>query len=247
VRGLALLTIELFCLSYSCPKEMDSIPRDIQATAAREAAKEIQKYIDGKQYMHFFGDGEKAKELEHIVIQHALLGSAAAFIPVPGADVAAIVATIWAMYARINNAVGVKLDENAVQSIASAVFANVLAVLQAAALAVGIETIFKLFPGIGTAGGIATGVVANVALMYVSGMIYLKSLETLVNSGKPLTAENIKTATHQICKDTSFVKDAYQHGKDVKKDSNDVGKVVPSPPSTHPPARPIEVPPSMPS
>ncbi|MCX5958384.1 MAG: hypothetical protein NT053_00550 [Cyanobacteria bacterium] len=197
------------------------------------AAREVGKYIEGKQYMHFFGDGEKAKELEHIVIQHALLGSAAAFIPVPGADVAAMVATIWSMYARINNAVGVSLNEHALRSIASAVVANVLAVLPAAALAVGIETIFKLFPGIGTAGGIATGIVANVALMYVSGMIYLKSLEALVNSGKPLTEENIRKATQEMVKDSAFVKEAYQHGKDVSAPGN---------PMEHPTAPPCPTP-----
>ena len=208
---------------------MESTPAHLTHLAAIEAG----KYIEGKQYMHFFGDGEKAKELEHIVIQHALLGTAAAIIPVPGADVVAMVATIWAMYARINNAVGVKLNEHALRSIASAVVANVLAVLPAAALAVGIETIFKLFPGIGTAGGIATGIVANVALMYVSGMIYLKSLEALVNNGEPLTEENIRKATQEIAKNSTFVKEAYQHGKDISAPGN---------PMEHPTAPPCPTP-----
>lgn len=200
---------------------MDSLPPAVTHTAA----KEIEKYMKGEEYMHLFGDSEKAKELEHIVVQHALLGSAAAFIPVPGADVAAIVGIIWTMYARINNAVGVSLSENALQSIASAVFANVLAALPAAALAVGVETIFKLFPGIGTAGGIATGVVANVAIMYVSGMIYLKSLEKLVHSGRPFTEDDIRQTAEEISKDNSFVKTTYQHGKEVaKEDGENVAK-----------------------
>lgn len=196
---------------------MDSLPPGATGIAMQE----VKNYIDGKEFLHLFGDSEKAKELEHIVVQHALLGSAAAFIPVPGADVAAIVGIIWTMYARINNAVGVSLSESALQSIASALFANVLAALPAAVLAVGVETIFKLFPGIGTAGGIATGVIANVAIMYVSGMIYLKSLEKLVHSGKSFTEDDIRETAEEISKDNRFVKEAYQHGKELAKEGRD--------------------------
>jgi hypothetical protein len=39
---------------------MESTPAHLTHLAAIEAG----KYIEGKQYMHFFGDGEKAKELE---------------------------------------------------------------------------------------------------------------------------------------------------------------------------------------
>jgi hypothetical protein len=61
----------------------------------------------------------------------------------------------------------------------------------------------------------AIGAATNVAVMYVAGKVYLKSLEVLIHSGKPLTEENIKMAAQQTSKDKAFVKSAYAEGKKV--------------------------------
>ena len=61
--------------------------------------------------------------------------------------------------------------KNFLKSIASGVIANVVSIVPGLAIAVGAGSIFKLFPGIGTGGGIVIGIMANVALMYVAGMI----------------------------------------------------------------------------
>jgi hypothetical protein len=52
---------------------------------------------------------------------------------------------------------------------------------------------------------------------YVAGKVYLKSLEVLIHSGKPITEENIKKVTEQTSKDKAFVKNAYAEGKEVAK------------------------------
>jgi uncharacterized protein (DUF697 family) len=167
--------------------------------------------------LQLFGDGPKARELSNVIKQHALLGTATGLIPVPGADLVALVANTWTMYVRINKAVGVSFGDNVLKSIASGVIANLASLIPGIAIAIGAETLLKFIPGIGTAGGMAVGAAANIAVMYVAGKVYLKSLEVLLHSGKPLTEENIKMASEQTSKDKTFVKSAYAEGKDVAK------------------------------
>lgn len=178
--------------------------------------------MGGKQLSstEFVFDGTHDKELTSIVTQHALAGTAISFIPVPGADIAALVTNIWVMYARINEAIGISFGENFLKSIASGVIANVVSIVPGLAIAVGAGSIFKLFPGIGTGGGIVIGIMANVALMYVAGMIYLHSLKSLAQSGRALTEENVKQATRQVSKDKDFVRNTYEEGKTVAKQIN---------------------------
>lgn len=160
------------------------------------------------------------EELTKIVTEHALAASAISFIPVPGADIAALVGNIWVMYARLNEAVSISFGENFLKSIASGVLANVLSTVPSLAIAAGAGSILKVFPGIGTGGGIMLGLMANIAIMYVAGMIYIKSLKTLAKSGKVITEENIKQVTRNISKDKEFIKNTYEKGKVVAKQAN---------------------------
>ena len=168
--------------------------------------------------IELFGDGPKAQELTGIVKQHALAATGAAFIPVPGLDLAALVINTWTMYMRINSAVGISFGENALKSIAGGVIANVATAIPAVVIGSLAGSALKFLPGLGTAGGIAVGAAANIAMLYVAGKVYLKSLEVLLHSGKPLTEENIKNAAKDVAKDRAFVKGAYAEGKDAAKD-----------------------------
>ncbi len=167
--------------------------------------------------LQLFGAGEKAKELSDVVKQHALLGIAAAMIPIGGLDMVALAANTWTMYARINKTVGVDFGENAMKSIASGVIANIVTLLPAAALGLAAEGILKYLPGIGTAGGIAIGAIVNVGIMYAAGKVYLKALQKLINNGEALTEDNISEAARKMAKEKSFVKDAYKEGKEIGK------------------------------
>jgi uncharacterized protein (DUF697 family) len=169
------------------------------------------------QHVELFGKGEKAKELSDIIKQHALAATGIAFIPVPGADLAAMVANTWTMYVRINNAVGVSFGENALKSIASGIAGNLAAAMPAIALGLAAESVLKFIPGLGTIGGIAIGAATNVAVMYVAGKVYLKALEVLLDNGRPLTEENLKMAARDVTQDKAFVKEAYAEGKATAK------------------------------
>lgn len=165
--------------------------------------------------LELFGDGPKARELSNVIKQHALLGTAAGLIPVPGADLVALIANTWTMYVRINKVVGVSFGDNALKSIASGVIANLASLLPGIALAMGAGVLLKFVPGLGTAGGMALGAATNVAVMYVAGKVYLKSLEMLIHSGRPLDEENIKMAAGQASRDRAFVRTAYAEGKEL--------------------------------
>ena len=166
-----------------------------------------------------FGE-DNDKKLSETVIQHATAGTAISLVPVPVLDLAALVGNIWVMYARLNEAVHISFSENFLKSIASAVITNVLSVLPTLGIAAGAGSILKAFPGIGTTSGIMIGFIANVCIMYVAGMIYVKSLTTLANSGKALTEENIKQATRQVSKDKKFIRSRYEKGKLLAKKAN---------------------------
>lgn len=165
--------------------------------------------------VELFGNGAKAKELTEIIKQHALAATGIAFIPVPGLDIAAVVANIWTMYARINAAVGVSFRENALKSIASGICANLVSAVPAAVLGALAGSVLKFIPGIGTIGGIAVEAAANIAMLYVAGKVYLKSLQVLLRRNQPLTEENMKEAAREVTKDKAFVKAVYAEGKNV--------------------------------
>jgi uncharacterized protein (DUF697 family) len=123
------------------------------------------------------------------------------------------------MYVRINKAVGLSFGDNVLKSIASGVLANLASVIPGLAMAAAAETVLKFVPGFGTAAGIAMGAVTNVAILYVAGRVYLKSLEVLINNNKSLTAENIEAATKEAASNKDFVKAAYAKGKAIAKDA----------------------------
>src|ERR1700682_1279323 len=145
-------------------------------------------------HVELFGHGPKATELSDIIKQHALAATGAAFIPLPVLDLAVMAANTWTMYVRINNAVGISFGDNALKSIASGIFGNLATIIPGVILARVGGSLLKLIPGAGTVGGIAVAAVTNVAILYVAGRVYLKSLEVLLHSGKPLTEENLKQA-----------------------------------------------------
>ena len=94
-------------------------------------------------------DAMLPKDIADVVKLHSKLAVGSAWIPVPGADVAAGAATIWTMYTRINSKLGVSLKENILKTIASGVATN----LASYAAMAGVASALKFIPGIGSIGG----------------------------------------------------------------------------------------------
>jgi hypothetical protein len=90
-------------------------------------------------------DAAMPERLAGIVKLHAALGIAAAWIPIPGVDLAAGIAAIWGMYYRINHELELPFGENIVKSVASGVGTNLAAYFGVVTVA----QILKFIPGLG--------------------------------------------------------------------------------------------------
>ena len=74
--------------------------------------------------MDLTADTYLPQEITDVVKLHSKLAVGSAWIPIPGADVAAGAANIWGMYIRINSKLGIPFGENIMKSIGSGVATN---------------------------------------------------------------------------------------------------------------------------
>ena len=140
------------------------------------------------------------QEIANVVKLHAKLAVGSAWIPIPGADVAAGAANIWTMYLRINGKIGMELGESILKTIASAVATNLAG--YAAVLTVG--GLLKFIPGIGTVGGAAIMSAALYAVTLASGYVYLKALTALLKrEGGVVDEEKLKASVDSFMKNNS--------------------------------------------
>ena len=90
------------------------------------------------------------QEIAEVVKLHSKLAVGSAWIPIPGADVAAGAVTIWTMYTRINKKLGLSLKENVLKTIASGVATNLAGYITIS----GVASALKLIPGLGSIGAL---------------------------------------------------------------------------------------------
>ena len=107
-----------------------------------EAATKVYGAMQG---MDTFVDANFPQEIVGIVKRHSKIAVASAWIPIPGADVAAGAANIWTMYVLINKKVGVSVGDNILKTIGAGVATN----LASAAAMSTVASALKFIPGIG--------------------------------------------------------------------------------------------------
>lgn len=149
-------------------------------------------------------DVDLPQEIADIVKTHAT-GAAAAGVGagwIPGAGGLAMAAIsagfIWTMYGRINSKIGLPMTDNLVKSLATGVATNLATGFVGALI---VQTIFSLFPGIGSIGASAVAGGTGYALTVGSGYVYLKLLTKLFISGKDPTKmdeSSLKKAAHDV-------------------------------------------------
>lgn len=122
-------------------------------------------------------------KLAGIVKLHAGIAVGSAFIPVPGADMAAAAVNIWTMYVRINKELELPFTENLVKSIATGVVTNLGA---AAMTSMVIGSAFKFIPGLGSVGGAAVMGATIYGVTLTAGIIYMKALSKLLSNKNPV-------------------------------------------------------------
>lgn len=177
----------------------------------------IRTAIDLVQLLDKAADATLPNEIVDIVKLHAKLAVGSAWIPVPGADVAAGAASIWSMYLRINSKIGMKFGENILKTIASGVATNLAS--YAAALAVG--GALKFIPGIGSIGGALVMSATLYALTLTSGYVYLKALTAMLRRKENLTDTQLKKSVEGFLSENvsdikNFIKEAKRNYKSEK-------------------------------
>ncbi|MDE6234141.1 MAG: hypothetical protein K2M56_00140 [Muribaculaceae bacterium] len=148
-------------------------------------------------------DATLPKQIVDVVKLHSKLAVGSAWIPVPGADVAAGAANIWSMYARINGKIGIPLKENVLKSIGAGVATNLTSYIAMS----GVASAMKFIPGIGSVGGALIMSASLYAVTLVSGWVYLKALCLMVQrNGGEINASDFKQAIDQVLSDKGLIK-----------------------------------------
>ena len=165
-------------------------------------------------------------KLAGIVKLHAKLAVGSAFIPIPGADVAAAGVNIWTMYVRINKELGLPFTENVMKSLASGIVTNVAG---AAAGFLVVGSALKFVPGLGSLGGAALMAGTTYALTIGSGFVYMKAVTKLLGrtSASTATEQDLRSAADEVMVDRAKIKDVLQTARDNYKRDKD--KVVGGP------------------
>lgn len=137
-----------------------------------------------------------------VVKLHSKLAVGSSFIPVPGLDLAGAAGSIWSMYVRINNKIGIPFGENVLKSLASGVATNLASYVAVS----GVASVLKLIPGIGTVAGAVVMVAASYAATLASGWLYLKAL-TMAAEKKNFSIEDVSLAMKSLFKDKAAIND----------------------------------------
>lgn len=154
------------------------------------------------------------EEIVDVVKLHSKLAVASSWIPVPGADIAAGAASIWGMYIRINNKIGLPFGENTMKTIGAGVATN----LAAYAAASGVASALKFIPGIGTIGGAILLSATSYAVTLASGYVYLRALVMLAEKhGSNFSADDLGKMIQVVFNDKNTIKDFVESAKKVYK------------------------------
>ena len=145
-------------------------------------------------------------KLAETVKIHAGIAVASAFIPIPGADMAAAGANIWAMYVRINKELNLPFAENIIKSLGAGVATN-LAGGAAAFLVAGSAA--KFLPGLGSIAGAALMGATIYGLTIASGIVYMKAVSKLLEKKNvnEINEADLKSATASEMADKDALKE----------------------------------------
>ena len=158
-------------------------------------------------------------EIVEVVKLHAKLAVGSAWIPVPGADVAAGAVNIWTMYIRINSKIDMSFGESILKTIASGVATNLVGY----SAMMGVGSLLKFVPGVGTWTGALVLSATLYAITLASGYIYLKALTILLRrkKSKTITSKDLMEAINafltnnknEIKRFIKSAKDSYKENK----------------------------------
>ena len=164
-------------------------------------------------------------------IAAAVAGVGAGWLPGVGSAVAsaAWVGTIWTMYLKINKKLGIATTENILKVIASAFLTNILSAGGGLLIALAGGSLLSLIPFVGQAGAIAMDGMIGYVTTYVSGILYIKLLTSIVKRTgsidfSSLSAEDLKSMAKNVAND-SEIRDMVKSAKEAFKEDKKDGKI----------------------
>jgi uncharacterized protein (DUF697 family) len=140
-------------------------------------------------------DQERDQVASKLVDRFSLWSGAAGLIPIPLVDMAAVGGVQLQMLRRLSEIYGVPFSENRGKSILASLAGAVIPASTATTTAVGVGSLVKSFPGVGTAIGALTMPVFSAGATYVIGKVFIQHFAsggTLLDFNPPDYREFIK-------------------------------------------------------
>jgi len=198
----------------------------ISPTTLKVAARTFSK--EAPDMYQSFMSNVGAEGIADIVNKHALCAAAASLAAgwIPGVGGAACllasVGFIWAMYYRVNSAVGIKLSKNVAKSLASAILTNIVTQVGGLLLGTAAASILSFIPGIGSVASDVIMAAIVYATVIAAGIVYLKMLTKLFKAEvnlESVSESELKNAAKSAADETdlkgvvSEARDAYKSAK----------------------------------
>src|SRR5215468_1563237 len=140
-------------------------------------------------------DQERDQVASKLVDRFSLWSGAAGLIPIPLVDMAAVGGVQLQMLRRLSEIYGVPFSENRGKSIIASLAGAVIPASTATTTAVGVGSLVKSFPGVGTAIGALTMPVFSAGATYLIGKVFIQHFAsggTLLDFNPPDYREFIK-------------------------------------------------------
>lgn len=156
-----------------------------------------------------------------IIIEHDCIAGAAAIVPVPYADMIAVLGNQIALYKRLNDKLGVRMSKNCLKVIASFMVSQIIGTITIVPVAFGgkfLGGLLKMVPGLGTMAGIVVDAGSNATINHILGVVYLISIKKMIATGTDVQdAESVKAVLKEQLADKELVKKAYHEAKQARK------------------------------
>jgi uncharacterized protein (DUF697 family) len=141
-------------------------------------------------------DERRDEEASQLVDRFSLWSGAAGFIPIPLVDIAAVGGVQLQMLRRLSEIYGVPFSDNMGKSIIASLAGSVIPASTATTTAMGIGSLLKGIPGVGTVVGALTMPAISAGATYVIGKVFIQHFAsggTLLDFNAPDYREFIKS------------------------------------------------------
>ena len=168
-------------------------------------------------------DQNRDEVASQLVDRFSLWSGAAGLIPVPLVDVVAVGGVQLQMLRRLSEIYGVPFSENMGKSIIASLAGAVIPASTATTTSMGVMSLVKGFPGIGTVVGALTMPVFSAGATYVIGKVFIQHFAsggTLLDFNPPDYREFIKAQKEKLTSRSGAVPPAPQPGSTARSGSS---------------------------